>query len=772
MTILIADDFEPNRKVLNAVFSHEGFRVIEAADGEEALILLAREEDIAAVISDVLMPNMDGYRLCAEVRRGERLRDLPFIFYTSTYTSPADKDFALGLGADRFFRRPAPALELVQAVREMTGAPWAIHRRDVSLPSELDLSRQYSAQLIAKLEEKNVELHQRTRDLRESSDRLQALIRAAPVAIVSFDRSGNITEWNSAAERIFGWNEAEVAGPGPPQRCVASQAEFDDLHERIIGQETINGLERLHRRRDGTVVIVDVNMAPLRAADGQISGTLAVFTDVTERKRAQDARRLSEQRFVAFMDNQPAFAWMKDLEGRYVYINRSLQELPEHRNGCLGKTDAETWPAEIAHLLRVNDQKVIAERKSLQTIESYLVDGQRHALLVTKFPIFDETGAVVMVGGSSVDIAARLEMERALRESEERFRQLAENIDDVFWITNAESTEIIYISPAYHRVWGRTRESLYRSPQSWMEAIHSDDKEQVIATLRHRGSGPLDLTYRIVRPDGSIRWIRDRRFPVRNDHGAVVRFAGIAEDITETKQTEKQFEYFAELLQGLSHRLFEIQEEERRHLARELHDEIGQQLTAAKLNLKLIASEVPPANADRLEDSIRILDHLLQQVRQLSLDLRPPLLDELGLVPALRWLADQQGQRSGLRITFSANVEQLDIDVAIRIACFRVAQEAITNAIRHANARVINLELRHEAERIWLSVRDDGVGFDPAAIQQQAARGASFGLVSMKERVLLAGGEFAVESSSGGGTEIRAWFPFVPPGPSTAKEFT
>lgn len=772
MTILIVDDFEPNRKVLNAAFSHEGFRVIEAADGEEALTLLAREEDIAAVISDVLMPNMDGYRLCAEVRRGERLRDVPFIFYASSSTSPADENLALGLGADRFLRKPAPTPELIQAVREVTAAPRAVHSSDVALPSELDLTQQYSAQFIATLVEKNVELRQRTRDLRDTSERLQTMIREAPAAIVSFDRAGNPTEWNRAAERIFGWDETEVAGPGPPHRCVASQAEFDDLHDRMMGEETINGLERLHCRRDGTVVIVDLCMAPLHDAEGQIIGKLAVFTDVTERKRAQEAGRVNEKRFAAFMDNQPAFAWMKDLEGRYVYVNRSLQELPEHQNGCLGKTDAEIWPAGIANLLRVNDRKVIAERKPLQTIEAYLVHGQRHELLVTKFPIFDETGAVVMVGGSSVDIAARLEMERALRESEERFRQLAENINDVFWITNAEGTEIIYISPAYHRVWGRTLESLYRSPQSWMEAIHSDDKEQVIATLRHRGSGPLDSTYRIVRPDGSIRWIRDRRFPVRNEHHAVVRFACIAEDITETKQTETQFEYFAELLQGLSHRLFEVQEEERRHLARELHDEIGQQLTAAKLNLKLIASEVPSANADRLEDSICILDHLLQQVRQLSLDLRPPLLDELGLVPALRWLADQQGQRSGSPIVFSANVEQLDIDVAIRIACFRVAQEAITNAIRHARASVINLELRYEAERIWLSVRDDGVGFDPASCQQQAARGASFGLVSMKERVLLAGGEFAVESSSGGGTEIRAWFPFVPPGPSTAKELT
>lgn len=297
MTILIVDDFGPDRKSLNAVFSHEGFRVIEAVDGEEALILLAREEEIAAVISDVLMPNMDGYRFCAKVRLQERLRDVPFIFYTSTYISPAEENFALRLGADRFLRKPATAIALIQAVREVTAAPWAVHFRHVSLPGELEPCQQFTTQLIAKLEEKNVELHQRTRDLVETSDRLQALIRAVPVAIVSFDRSGNLTDWNPAAERIFGWNEAEVVGQRPPLSCVARQAEFDDLQERIIGEETINGLERLHRRRDGTIVFVELTMVPLHDADGQIIGKLAVFTDVTERKRSQEERQLSEQRF-------------------------------------------------------------------------------------------------------------------------------------------------------------------------------------------------------------------------------------------------------------------------------------------------------------------------------------------------------------------------------------------------------------------------------------------------------------------------------------------
>lgn len=142
-------------------------------------------------------------------------------------------------------------------------------------------------------------------------------------------------------------------------------------------------------------------------------------------------------------------------------------------------------------------------------------------------------------------------------------------------------------------------------------------------------------------------------------------------------------------IQSLSRRLLDVQETERRHLARELHDEIGQTLTAAKLGLKIIAPDVPASLAGPLQESMESLDRLLAQVRQLSLDLRPPVLDELGIVPAVRWLAVHQARRAGVPIVFTAQMDDLDLDPSVKTACFRVAQEAITNAIRHAAARNI-----------------------------------------------------------------------------------
>jgi PAS domain S-box-containing protein len=139
------------------------------------------------------------------------------------------------------------------------------------------------------------------------------------------------------------------------------------------------------------------------------------------------------------------------------------------------------------------------------------------------------------------EVQARIEMEDVLAESEQRFRQLAENIDEVFWMSNLQVTEVLYVSPAYERVWGRSCQSLYEQPRSFLDAVHSDDLERVLIDVTEKQSRgePTDKKYRVVRPDGSVSWVRDRAFPVRDAAGRVYRMAGIAEDITEKKQAEE-----------------------------------------------------------------------------------------------------------------------------------------------------------------------------------------------------------------------------------------
>lgn len=211
------------------------------------------------------------------------------------------------------------------------------------------------------------------------------------------------------------------------------------------------------------------------------------------------------------------------------------------------------------------------------------------------------------------------------------------------------------------------------------------------------------------------------------------------------------------MIRSFSRRLEEAHEIERRHLSRELHDQIGQALTAAKINIDILRSGASPELVPRLTENAKILDRLLQQTRQISLDLRPPILDDLGLAPALRWYVDQQAERAGLHARFSADPLTDDLSPHLQIACFRIAQEAITNVVRHARAKNLTVELRRAGSDLLLVVRDDGIGFDPASLEDRAGQEATLGLMGIKERAFLAGGRARIISSPGEGTTVEVY---------------
>jgi signal transduction histidine kinase len=210
-----------------------------------------------------------------------------------------------------------------------------------------------------------------------------------------------------------------------------------------------------------------------------------------------------------------------------------------------------------------------------------------------------------------------------------------------------------------------------------------------------------------------------------------------------------------EQLQALSRKLIEAQEAERRAIARELHDDLGQVLTAIKLNV--MRGQRDPA------ETMALVDGAIARMRDLAQDLRPPLLDELGLEASLRWYVEREAGRAGLQVRLALAAIGGRPPPTLETTCFRIAQEALTNVIRHAHAQRVEIELRAGDGSLHLQIRDDGKGFDVSAARKRAARGGSQGLLGMQERVALAGGELEIDSSSGRGTAVRAHFP-LPPG--------
>jgi PAS domain S-box-containing protein len=297
----------------------------------------------------------------------------------------------------------------------------------------------------------------------------------------------------------------------------------------------------LEKHRDQLQELVRERTLDLENANDQLR------YEITERKRTEKSLRESEERFSAFMDNNPADSWMKDEQGAYVFLNKACGErIGIGLDDWLWKTDHEIFPRDVADRLRENDREVLASG-SMIIVEEETVspDGHRIQWLSVKFPFKDALGNR-FVGGIAVDISEHKRAEEALRESEEKFRQLAENIYSIFWISEINVTtgmRYAYMSPAFEHIFGIPVERIYQDPRLWLEMIHPDDKEHFMAAMNKRMSGDYYNVnvpdFRIVRPDGTIRWIKARLYPVMGEDGTVHRFVGIADDVTERKRAEE-----------------------------------------------------------------------------------------------------------------------------------------------------------------------------------------------------------------------------------------
>lgn len=258
---------------------------------------------------------------------------------------------------------------------------------------------------------------------------------------------------------------------------------------------------------------------------------------------------------------------------------------------------------------------------------------------------------------------------------------------------------------------------------------------------------------RLIRQDGTLVWVH-LASTMAQDADGTPELRVVMTEVTEHKQVEAALRESMGQLQTLSRRVLQAQETERRRVALELHDELGQALTAIKINLQVGQLFQQQTAGELNAENIRIVDEALQQMRRLSYALRPSMLDDLGLVPALRWMGEQTAARSELQVEFDPGLSQPRLAPEIEIAVFRVAQEALTNIVRHAQARHVKMSLRSDGVKLVLCVQDDGRGFDPAAVRARALAGGSLGMLGMEERAMLIGGQLLIESAPGQGSTL------------------
>jgi PAS domain S-box-containing protein len=544
--------------------------------------------------------------------------------------------------------------------------------------------------------------------------------------------------------------------------------------EKVLAGQVVRYEERVHFQGIGPRWINAV-YTPTLDATGTPDGWVAVVLDITERRQMEEALQQSEERFARFMEQLPGLAWIKDLQGRYLYANdAAVTAFRCTRDGLYGKTDEELFPPETAAEFKQNDRKALVSETGVQVVETLeREDGIVHHSLVSKFPILGPEGGPAFIGGMAIDITDRLKAEAVLAESEERFRQLAENVNEVLWMADPQTTQILYISPAYERVWGRSCRSLYENPRSFLDAVHPEDRERVrVAVLENQSRGELtDKEYRVVRPDGSVRWVRDRAFPVKDAAGRVYRMVGIAEDFTEKKLAE-------EALQEADRR----KDEFLATLAHELRNPLAPIRNAVELLRRADGSADLIGQASRIMERqvgqmVRLVDDLLDisRITQRKIQLRKERVELAAVVQsAVEECRPLIGAQShDLTITLPPDPIYLEADLT-RLG--EVFANLLDNAAKYSEkGGRIWLTAQRQGAEVVVSVRDTGIGIaaehlphifemfsqvTPALERSQG--GLGIGLALVKGLVELHGG--SVEAHSGGtglGSEFTVRLPIV-----------
>lgn len=602
----------------------------------------------------------------------------------------------------------------------------------------------------------------------QADDAGEALVAAAfaraPVGMAVIDLAGRYVRANAALERLLGYREEELRGRlaeelTHPEDLVAARRALEALR---AGERALAELERRCRRKDGRQISVRDTLAAIPALRGAPAYVVSMVEDITERRCADEQLRESEALLQAFTGHSPAVMFLKDRDGRYRFVNAQfLERFGLRRDQVLGRTDLELFPRPQALAFSANDARVLARRAPVTVEESArYVEGERVSV-VMKFPVLDASGAVVGVGGVATDITERKRTEQALQEQRTLLSEAQKVAGLGCWEWDPDTGRVAWSEQLY-RIFGVDPQGYRPSFESYLERVHPEDRQQTGAMVARAlmDGRPFGFDERILRPDGSIRYLRSRGEVVRDPKGRVLKLLGACFDVTEQRDSEAALREAAASLQALTRRLVEAEEAERRRIARELHDRVGQNLSALNINLDIVLGELgesgPHELRVRLRDSLALVDGTLQSIENVMAELRPPLLDEYGLGAALGWHAEEYSRRTGLAIEFDdlvrGRIRELRPECAA--ALFRIAQEALSNIAKHANAKKVRLLLESDERELALTICDDGAGFDPGA-----APATRWGMTAMRERALAAGGRLEVDSAPGKGTTVRAAVP-------------
>ena len=592
------------------------------------------------------------------------------------------------------------------------------------------------------------------------------LVESSPDAILVATDS-RIRFVNPSAVRLFGASDPkEILGKSAFDLFhPVSHGVIRDRGDRLLRGERLPPVEEKIIRLDGAVTDVEVNSTLLDDPDGP--SIQVIVRDITDRKQRETLLRESEERLMLAFAGAQEGVWDWNLEtGAVVYSPRWKQMLGYSEDEI--EPNISSWerllhPGDWDRARALND----AVERGQQTYEGEFrlrhKEGHYITVLTRGLPIRRASdGVVVRIVGTHLDMTERKRTELALRESEERLALAFAGAQEGIWDWDLETNAVVY-SSRWKQMLGYDDDEIEPHISAWERLVHPEDR--AAADRAHesvsRGQPTYEAEFRLRHKDGHYVHVLSRGFPVRRDPGGpVIRIVGTHFDLTDRKKREAE-----RLRSELLSRLVFVQEDERRRIAREMHDQFGEQLTALSLRigrLKEACSEQPELlrHAEALESIAHRLDH---DVDHLVWELRPTALDDLGLRAAL----SNHLQAWSLRTSIAADLHTsglLDerLPREVETVLYRIAQEALNNVAKHAHATRVELLLERRSDNVLLIVEDNGVGFEPADKESHAG---GFGLVGMQERAAVVGALLQVDSTPGKGTTVLVRMPApAPPG--------